>query len=234
MKPVILAAGEGSRIGEETSDLPKWFLEVGGRHIYDYQLEALSRFFDEAIVVLGYGFSKHETPEEIIPEYEDIQITPLFYPDWKVTENAGTAAFALNQVEDQEDLLLICGDIIFDKAFLSSVIADYNDSEGNSAVAAFEGIQGQKTAVALDQEQKITDYGKIEGHEEAGVFILNADHLERAADIWSENPDEWFPIVFPEADSVGIFVNEGIHFEINHPTDLERAERELATKKTEI
>ncbi|WP_338756299.1 NTP transferase domain-containing protein [Halobacterium salinarum] len=227
MIPVILAAGEGSRIGKKTTNLPKWFLEINDYRICDYQLDTLSHFFDRVVLVFGHGFSGHKEIEDVIPAHDDIEVIPLLYSDWAETENAGTACFALNHLDRDEDLLLVCGDVIFDVSFLSSIMSAYTQIDERSAVAAFEGIQDEKTAVALDSEQEIIEYGKIRGHEEAGLFILNEKHLDRAANLWSQKPHEWFPIIFPEIDSTAILVEDGVHYEINRLDDLKRAKRDL-------
>ena len=41
MKAVILAAGRGSRLGKITEKKPKSLVEVNGKPILEYQLEAL-------------------------------------------------------------------------------------------------------------------------------------------------------------------------------------------------
>jgi NDP-sugar pyrophosphorylase family protein len=55
MKALILAAGRGSRLGEETTRQNKCMLELGGRPIIGYAIENASRAgVEEAILVVGY------------------------------------------------------------------------------------------------------------------------------------------------------------------------------------
>ena len=55
MNGVILAAGRGSRIADITDDLPKSFLELGGKTIIDHQMEALrAAGIDKTVIVIGY------------------------------------------------------------------------------------------------------------------------------------------------------------------------------------
>lgn len=51
---VILAAGRGSRLGEETATLPKPLMTVAGRTCIDFAIEALLAVVDEVLVVTGY------------------------------------------------------------------------------------------------------------------------------------------------------------------------------------
>lgn len=237
MIPIVFSAGRGSRIGQETQDLPKWFLEIGNNHLCDYQLDALSTRFDKVYVVLGHGFAEENDPNNFIPSNSDIDIIPLIFDGWDEVENAGTALYAVEEISPSDDLLLLCGDVIIDSQTLLEFVTQYNDfEEGNcSAVAAFEGIQNEKTAVLWDDDRYITDYGAIEGHEEAGMFILNENHIETAKATWSNNHNDWFPIIFPEVKSKAVPIGKSGHQEINTVSDLERA-REILTeaKKTSI
>jgi len=55
MKAIIVAAGRGRRLGSETEALPKCMVEVGGRPILHWQLDALrAAGVDDVVVVRGY------------------------------------------------------------------------------------------------------------------------------------------------------------------------------------
>ena len=233
MIPIILSAGRGSRVGAETKEIPKWFLEITNeKSIYDYQLSSLEKHFETAYIVLGHGFNNQAEALEAVPANYDINIEPLLFDDWNSVENAGSAAYALNNLP-KEDLLLICGDIIPMGEMVTEIINQYETEVnplGHSAVAAFEGEQDEKTAVEWNSEGLITDYGAIEGHEEAGFFILNEDHIETAAYVWENNKKQWFPSVFPEVDSQPILIDQSDQFEINTKSDLATARNHLANK----
>lgn len=235
MIPVVLSAGRGSRIGEETKDLPKWFLEIGDRHLYDYQLDALSERFDVVYVVLGHGFVDRKSPEDVIPQRDDLDIVPIIYSEWESVENAGSALFALDRLSPSEDLLLLCGDIIIHKRTIAEFVESYKNLPNSncSAVAAFKGIQDEKTAVLWNDNKTITDYGAIKGHKEAGMFILNKDHVNAAREIWSDNLNSWFPVIFPEIKSKAICLSRSGHHEINTIDDLHTARDILANSNQE-
>ena len=77
------------------------------------------------------------------------------------------------------------------------------------------------------------DYGTVEGHEEAGIFILNETHIDIAENMWSNNLNDWFPIIFPEVRSKAITIcnNSDSHYEINTEEDLQKAREILVNNK---
>ena len=55
MRAVILAAGDGGRLGEQTAGLPKPLVTVRGRPLISYTLAALAEAgIEEAVMVVGY------------------------------------------------------------------------------------------------------------------------------------------------------------------------------------
>ena len=55
MKAIIVAAGRGRRLGQETDAIPKCMVPVAGRAILHWQLDALaSAGVDDVVIVRGY------------------------------------------------------------------------------------------------------------------------------------------------------------------------------------
>ncbi len=54
MQAVILAAGRGTRMVELTESVPKPMLDVAGKPLLEYKLEALPDEIDELVIIIGY------------------------------------------------------------------------------------------------------------------------------------------------------------------------------------
>lgn len=238
MRPVVLAAGRGSRLGKYTEEIPKLFVEVDEKTILDWQLAALSPLAEDGLVddvitlVLGHGFedidpqNPRSIPKlrEFLPADSSFTFDVVTLPEWENVENATSARRGIENLDD--DALLLCGDVILAKEALRRIVETFENEHseaGTSTVSAIEGIQDEMTAVRWDEEGTILDYGAIEGHQEAGVFVLNDRHFERARRIWNENGNDWFPIVFSEVPSKVVTIDGRNHYEINNEQHLRQA-----------
>lgn len=238
MEAIVLAAGEGSRMGERTAELPKLFLEVGGRPLYDHQLARLAPHCDRITVVLGHGFDDGLAPESVFDTSAvaaDTDVEFMIIDEWVTTENSYTAHAALERIDDDEDVLLVCGDVVFTQSAIDDVVRTYERDlrdEGFSGVGVVEGVQDEMTAVRWDDTGVITDYGAIEGHQEIGLFVLNAAHREQAMETLDGEENDWFPIIFENVSSKPIRVDERERHEINTPAHLQTA-REKWSERVE-
>ena len=237
MEAIVLAAGEGSRMGERTAKLPKLFLEIGGRPLYDHQISRLAPHCDRISVVLGHGFDNGTAPEPAFDTDDiaaDTDVEFVVIDEWATTENSYTARTALERIGD-EDVLLVCGDVVFTQSVIDDVVRTYERDfrdDGFSGVGVVEGIQDKMTAVRWNDEDVITEYGAIEGHQEIGLFVLNAAHRERAMETLNGEKNDWFPIIFENVPSKPIRVDECERHEINTPAHL-RAAREKWSERVE-
>ena len=239
MEAIVLAAGKGSRMGERTADLPKLFLEIGERPLYDHQIARLAPHCDRITVVLGHGFNDGTAPESVFDIGEiaaDTDMEFVVIDEWETTENSYTARTALERIPNDEDVLLICGDVVFTQSVIDEVVGAYERDlreEGFSGVGVVEGVQDEMTAVRWDDAGVIADYGAIEGHQEVGLFVLNAAHRDRALEILDGEESDWFPIIFENVPSKPIRVDEGERHEINTPAHLRAAREKWAALEAE-
>lgn len=116
LKIVILAAGKGSRLGDLTREIPKNLVEVSGRPIIDYQLDALrsSGISDDRIIVItGHA---NEAIRQALP----LHIECFFNEYYAMYNNIYSVAIACDRVND--DMLLINGDTLFAPAILRPLL----------------------------------------------------------------------------------------------------------------
>jgi choline kinase len=118
MKAVILAAGRGTRIRTATLGRPKCLLEVGGRTILDWQIDALwSAGVTEIGMVLGY--EGHEIIDHIDRNYgrEMDAFHFMWNPVYAATNNIYSLWMAREWL-DSEDFVCLNADVLFHPAIL--------------------------------------------------------------------------------------------------------------------
>ncbi len=103
MKAVILAAGRGSRMKGLTEDVPKCFLELDGKRLLDWQIEALREAgINDIVVARGY---KKETID-----YKDIQVVDN--DRWDQT-NMVSSLMCASKVLEEDDVIVSYADIVY-------------------------------------------------------------------------------------------------------------------------
>lgn len=71
LKGIIIAAGRGTRLGKMTKTLPKCLLEINGKPILEYQVNALrANGINEIAIIKGHQAGKIDFPE-LITYYND-------------------------------------------------------------------------------------------------------------------------------------------------------------------
>lgn len=111
MKVVLPVAGKGERMRPYTNDLPKCLLPVGGKTIIDWIVEdALQLKPSETIFIAGYKAEKMDQFLDTRPKWGRTRTVLQGDP-----QGLGQAiSLALPYVEDNEPLLIILGDTLFD------------------------------------------------------------------------------------------------------------------------
>jgi NDP-sugar pyrophosphorylase family protein len=86
MQCVILAAGKGTRLRPLTENTPKQLVEVNGKPLLDYIVEALPTAVDEIIMVTGY--LEEQIKAHCGDEYYGRKVTYITQPEPKGTGHA--------------------------------------------------------------------------------------------------------------------------------------------------
>ncbi len=126
MKALILAAGIGSRLKTHTVNKPKALVEVQGKPLLAYQLEALAKNdINEIVIVIGYLGDKIKT--YVAQNFSDLNITFIENNDSSNNGSAYSVSLAKEKLQGSPYLHLHC-DIFFDAAIIKNLLNDPNDN----------------------------------------------------------------------------------------------------------
>lgn len=109
---IILAAGQGTRLGDLTTATPKALTKIGGRALLEYQLGILDKYEIEPVIVTGYLSEKFNKYNLRLVVNEDYRSTNMLYSLMLARE------ILLNGMPS-----IICyGDIIYEKFVLEHLL----------------------------------------------------------------------------------------------------------------
>jgi choline kinase len=116
-KAILLSAGKGSRLLPLTAERPKCLIELNGRTLLEWQLDAL-RAAGVAEVVVVTGF-RDDLVDAVAGRRDGVRT--LFNPFYHVADNLGSVWMA--RAEFEADTLLLNGDTLVSPALLEIVLA---------------------------------------------------------------------------------------------------------------
>jgi len=120
MKAIFIAAGEGSRLGNLTNDLPKPLVDVNGKSVIERQISLLRKNnVNDIVVVTGYKKEKF-TLKNI--EY-------IHNPNFREQEQTGSLMAARSKIVG--DVLIMFSDILFEEIILQQML----NSKGDIVIA---------------------------------------------------------------------------------------------------
>jgi len=117
MKAIILAAGMGSRLGN--SDPKPMTKLINGESIIQRQVAYLSEYIGESKIIVIVGYKK----DLIMEAFPNLIYVYNNYYD--TTNTSKSLLVGLNKIED-EDVLWLNGDVVFEKELLPQIIQCQN------------------------------------------------------------------------------------------------------------
>ncbi|MEO5339396.1 MAG: HAD-IIIA family hydrolase [Magnetococcus sp. MYC-9] len=221
---VILAGGQGTRLGALTRQLPKPLLPVGGSPFLDYLVWNLSRQgVDDILISCGH------LGEQIAAHFSDWRHDRTRIRTFIEPEPLGTGgALRFLRGELQDHFLLLNGDSLFDINYLDLAI----DAPILSAVMGVRLVDNAARYGRVElQEGRVVrflekDPAPQPGLINAGVCWMDSHLLERLPEGVSALEKALFPHLAAEG---GLFGKryEGYFIDMGIPEDLQRAEQEL-------
>jgi len=239
---MVLAAGAGKRLGEDTRDLPKTLLPVDGeRTILDVALANLRRAgIDRSVVVTGFAAARIDERKDELEDRHDVEIELCFNPKAEEWNNAYSLWIAREYFG--EGVLLVNGDTVHPASVEESLLS----ARGEPIVIAVDdekplGEEEMKVHVTgkglLDRINKSLDPATAQG-EYIGLTLIEADAARELAGAleatWRRDPQLYYEDGFQEfADRGGRVGTAPIGtvewVEVDDHADLARA-REVACR----
>ena len=162
MQAVILAAGRGSRLGNQNGDRPKCLVEIGEKTILERQIQALKAVgVDDIYVVVGY---KKELVKQVINAKFD-NITFIENDIYATTNTIYSLYLTIPHLS--HDFFYLNGDVLFRNDLLETLIA-----EPGSGMAVEQKTCGdEEVKVKLDGRRICSISKKVPIAESIGEFI---------------------------------------------------------------
>ena len=177
MKAFILAAGVSRRLYPHTYDIPKCLLEVGGKPIIHYQLDALKNLgvIDITMIV---GYHREMLMINVEKNFPDLNFNFVINHHYFETNTAYSIHIGRDKLDSQ--VLLMNADVIYPKALLEkvfsssykTVLAVDIKSCGKEEVKVIDGGQNKIVAIGKDliEEQCLGEF--------IGVAKLSKDFVD--------------------------------------------------------
>jgi len=153
MKAIIVAAGIGVRLHPMSSDKPKSLIEIGGKALLDYQIDALIECNIKDIVITT-GHLERKIREYVARKYPFLNVAYVYNPEYDTTNYIYSMWLARELIDD--DLILIHGDLVFDEKLLVNMV---NSNYENCVLVSRKAKSESKDFKAVVENNKVIKIG---------------------------------------------------------------------------
>lgn len=229
VKAIILSAGVGRRLEGAMGGLPKSLIDLGGETMIEKQIDILNKYGISKIAVI-VGYMKDKIKEKL-----GDRVTYFFNPFFETTNNVTSLWFANDFLQD-EDVIIINGDIIIEP----SIMQDLLENEGEICVLVDIGKYnelGYKIKVKdnfVDFMGMHIDKSEVAG-EYAGISKVSKQTLpllvKKLEDFMMRKEfGTWYETAYVELIKDGVKIsfvdtNRRSWLEIDTPDDIEKAKQ---------
>jgi L-glutamine-phosphate cytidylyltransferase len=227
MKAIILAAGQGSRLGHLTTDRPKCLIDFGGRTLLDWQLDTLAANGINDVVVVT-GFRDDQIEAALAYRKGGPRVRTVYNPFYKVADNLGSLYVARDELDG--DCLVWNGDTLVSTSLMRRVVGngqpgicvtiDRKDSYDSDDMKVVEqggrlkaigkrlsdGVNAESIGLLAFREGGAQQFRRaieraIRTPEGTTVWYLRViHHIAQESDVWTFDieGEEWGEVDFPE------------------------------------
>ena len=177
MKAFILAAGVSRRLYPHTYDIPKCLLEVGGKPIIHYQLDALKNLGVTDITMI-VGYHREMLMINVEKNFPDLNFNFVINHHYFETNTAYSIHIGRDKLDSQ--VILMNADVIYPEALLEKVFSSNYKTVlavdikacGKEEVKVIDGGQNKIVAIGKDliEEQCLGEF--------IGVAKLSKDFVD--------------------------------------------------------
>ncbi|EOU1714855.1 NTP transferase domain-containing protein [Clostridium perfringens] len=163
MRALILAAGRGTRISRYLSGKPKCTVDIGGITLIENTVKKLNNVgIKDIALIVGY---KQDEIKKVLNNYN---VDFYYNPFYDVTNSVASAWFAKNFIKENEDIIIMNGDVYLETSLLKNII-----SEDLSPVLFADNTRREEADYKLFYKDNILiKYGKeLEGSDITGEYV---------------------------------------------------------------
>jgi len=238
MKAIILAAGMGTRISDKIDRLPKCMVDINGHPLLEYTLDLLQKNgINDIGVCVGYR------ADYIIDKVKKFNVSFFYNPFFDVTNGIASIWFAKDFISNEEDLLIMSGDLFITPNILKIVF-----STKKNPVLLVDSKRIENADYKFHYEDGVLlRHGKelsIEDTtgENLGIAIIKKDFVKQYKDnlekmINSQKHNVWWEnVLYDLIGTTNIYVEDvGDNFwaEVDTAEDYQRIENYLKNRKHE-
>jgi phosphomannomutase/dTDP-glucose pyrophosphorylase len=231
MKAIIMAAGEGKRMGDLTNDTPKPMLKIGETPLLNYKLQQLEGIVDEAVIIVGYKKEKiidfykdHFTDNNRDVVYRGIKLN---FQDQNPTKmGTGAAVESADKfIKPDDRTLVLNGDDFYEKRSIEKIV---NTSGSSIAVQNLFKDFPPKSIVESIDDKMATIHEKMPLHFNTGLYCFEYEIFDHLKNLTPSPRGE-----FELTDAVTSLAKEkGVntvlidsYFELTSPADMLKTEQ---------
>ena len=228
-KALLLAGGLGTRLRPLTETTPKCLIEVGGRPMLEYWIDAL-----EAAGISQMLINTHHLPDPVrayiakVNETRNVTLTETFEPE--LLGSAGTVTANRDWARDADDVVVIYADNLSDMN-LSDLMDFHRRHNHPMTMALFRTPYPEKCGIAtLGEDGHITEFIEKPEHPvsdlaNAGIYVLERAAWEEIADM--EAFDFGFDVIPAFVGRMRGFTHPGYHRDIGTHESLAQAQEDV-------
>ena len=228
-RAILLAGGLGTRLRPLTDAVPKCLIEVGGRPMLDYWLDAL-----EAADIHETLINTHHLPDPVraymgaANACRNVTLAEAFEPE--LLGSAGTVSANRDWADGADQIVVIYADNLSDMD-LGTLVEFHRSHDDPMTMALFHTPYPEKCGIAaLDADNRVTEFVEKPTHPKsdlanAGIYVLDADAWREIADMQAF--DFGFDVIPAFVGRMRGYTHTGYHRDIGTHDSLAQAEKDI-------